>query len=744
MKEIDLVVNKINSLNDFQLLIDTLYDQKIEFKLKKYLLYNVDDNIKTSVLNLTLDNLYKKLIISSMHSDSDKIRYLYLLDDYDKFEIISKFILDEDKINSLEFIDDTYWKDLVLYSLKDENLRKNSLSLIQNDDVKSNLLNEYDIETKLLNLIYIKDINVKRNIILNIINEKELKNCYKLDDEYLVLISNTYSINKNSLNKLISKFSAEVLLYLDNKLKKLLNYNEQELDRFLNIFDKSNLTLTKDELENICFLIEYYRYDLTTEDVYKKFLNYLEIKDSKKFMEEYNKILEFLNTEEIYKIIKYNGLKLDDIKYLTINLFNKNNYLKNLDILKIIINIYIDKNRSEYIKTNIKYIENNVKNIKEVDIMDIIDILISLDFENIYNNIITNDDIYNKLLKVLYKYKYLALTDDIGKLFELVNLSYSNNVKKNIIEKFSDYYPYIECNKDDNEFISVVYMANGYEEINYKKYLLLGKNNYFKIRNSNVTIDEIDDNIISLYNKKYSIVPSFYFGDSVKNIDIDIVVGKYFDKVNYLDRYNYDEFCILFRDIKDNSVLARIKGARKGSVVFLDEIETLIKTKLNNDDFISLCKKISDRMLIIASKANDNIESVFISVYNYSSEEDKEFLYYLDSKYVLLSGNSLTTIKKELNYKKYEVVRNKIELYRNLDASRCEYEFQMLNSVISSSSDKISFNENILYLYCGEDWYIKKTNDNKLTEFVLDASKGNKKTLDEKNICMEILKSDNN
>ena len=128
VKEMDLIIDTINSSNDFQMLIDTLYNDKLDIKSKKYILYNVDDNIKFNVLNLALDSLYKKLIVSSFHSDKDKITYLYLLDDYDKFEIISRFINDEDKISSIKFINDSYWKDLILYSLKDEDLRKRSIS----------------------------------------------------------------------------------------------------------------------------------------------------------------------------------------------------------------------------------------------------------------------------------------------------------------------------------------------------------------------------------------------------------------------------------------------------------------------------------------------------------------------------------------------------------------------------------------------------------------------------------------
>ena len=743
MKDLDLIISRINSYNNSQMLIDILYSDKLELKQKKYILYNVDDNIKIDVLDFTLENFYKKLIISCLHEDSEKIKHLYLIDDYDKFEIISKFIYDEDKIKSIKYLNDNYWKDLILYSLKNEDIRKKSISLMKNDIVKSNLINEFDIENKLLNLNYINNINIKRGILLNILEEKDLYNIYKLDDEYLNIISNVYSINKNILIKLINRFSVEVLLYLDNNLKGLLEYTEEEINKFLSLFDKSNFMISREEVENICFSLEYYRYQINSEDTYNKFLMYLETGNSKKFMEEYNKVLEFLNTEEIYKIIKYNELKINDIKYLTFNLFNKNNFIRNLNILKIIINIYNDKKRSKYIQSNIELIENNVKSIRNADIKDTIEIITNIDYKEFSKNIILNDEYYNKLLKILYKYKYLGLTNDISKLFELVNLNFNNEIKRNIIEKFSDYYNYLENSKDDNEFIDIVYMASGYEESNYNKYLLLGKNNYLKNRNKNKSLKDLKNNIISLYNRKTCLVPSFSFEESINDISLEIEVGKYFDKINYLDIFKDNEFCILFKNIYDNNVIAKVKGYREGRAVFLNDIEIILKTNLVLNDFIYLCEKASERVIAESNNAKDNIESVFISAYNYVSRTDEQLIYYMDSKYVLLYGKSLITISTTSDYKKYDVIRSKIQLYKDLDASDCEYEFKLINMVTSDNKNDISFNNDIAYLYCGEDWYIKKTKDDKLSEFILDISKNNKITMEEKNICMEILKNEN-
>lgn len=738
MNDINMIIDKINSSNDTQILINFLYGNNT-IKTKKYLLYNIDDSIKIDCLLLGIDEIYSKMIISSLHSDLDKIKYIYLLSDYDKFEIISKFISDKDKINSLVFLCDQYWKDLILFSLKDYDLRKKNIINIENDNIKINLLNEFDILTKIKNLNTIKNINARKEFLLKLLNieDEKLINIEHIDEEYISSFASIYNISENSLKKLINRFSVEVLLYLDTNLKELLKYGEKEFDRFLKIFDESNFDLSKEELNNICFSIEYYRFNINTDSIYKKFLCYLELNDSKKFLDEYNKILEYLNTEEIYKIIKYNELTIDNIKHLSYNLFNKINYLKNLDILRIILNIYIDKKRAEYIKENIDGIEKNINNIVNVNKEDILDIILNINYEEIYDNIIINDSIYNKLIKILYKYKYLSFTDNVYKLFELVNLKYDNNIKKNIIEKFYDYYPYLECNRNEDEFINIVYMVNGYEKDNYDKYLLLGKSNYFKLKNKEYSFDLIKNNIISLFNKKTVCIPSFTYSE----LNIEASVGVFFNKVNYLEKYDKGEFCILFKDIKMNNIFSKINGFRKGNTLFLKEFDCLLKTDVKKEELVLIMKNIASKIIELSSKEKDNIESIYISVYNYN-DVNKDFIYFMNTKYVLLYGSKPTDLRKEFDFDKYNVIRNKILLYEKNSAVKKIYEFNLLNNILNGRNKEIEYDDDVLYIYAGEDWYIKKMRNNELISFTLDVSKDNIKTNSEKNICMEILKYD--
>ena len=425
-----------------------------------------------------------------------------------------------------------------------------------NFKIKIILQNEIEPNNELLNCIFLNAqlnpiINFQKTII-EIINNNNVKFCYlsKCKEIYfvrkIILINNYIDIKKE---KLI------ILLFFkkSNKIDHIIPPDDINLE-YINL-----LKLKKKSYDSIInFNIAYKSYE--------KFLKY-DIKN----LYCYNIILFISSIDDLYIILpKY--------FYYRITLYYsfKNEY--ELQLLngfciknKILAKVYIGKN---------KYLFFNINNIRLLWFEKVI-LLTDLKFLN--NNIFDKLNEYHKIKETILLENIISIcaTDFVN-----INLNFNKNYyfdKNKIFNIIKNYL----INNSDNYYID--HKINNKYKLIFKKLELYTENQLMKIRNYELIINNIDEQIKKNYDSKQ------FFNLLIKKISLSILCKPENNILNeitiLINNINNLEFLytllILLKDIKNKNILNKL---------YIKIIKLSDENKLSPLTFICLQNLISVNM----------------------------------------------------------------------------------------------------------------------------------------------------
>lgn len=417
----------------------------------------------------------------------------------------------------------------------------------------------------------------------------------------------TFSYDERTIYYLMKEYDynySTALVYLDNLYyisDKLDNNKMNKLKKIKNYLDKNNLLIYDDLFRNYVKNKEIYiyGYDYINKyylDILKGF-NY-KIIDYKYDNYFINNIYEFnyIDDEVIFVIDRICGLISDNIDISRIKLIISNEYREVIYRLFKIYNIPINIKKScIYSTSDVKMVLNNLDKI-----------------DNIIDNI-KNDDIRDKIIKVINKYSFIDNKAEVKELIinDLKN-TYIDEDKSGIrICNINDYF-------EDDDY--VFYMGYNKENI-----ILNKDNDYFSDKEK--VILGYDTSIELNINKRMEIIKKLH---NIKNITISY---KLFDNSNSYTKGD------LLNDIDIiNNYKSSYSNSNMINKIFLTEkLDNLVKYNVKDQDLdlLSSCYDIP-----------------YMKYDNKYHNVDKDKLYnYLDNK-LILSYTALENYYK-CNFKYY-------------------------------------------------------------------------------------------
>lgn len=595
----------------------------------------------------------------------------------------------------------------------------------------------------------------------------------------------------------------EYILITPNKIKnkiieivriKYYNYNIKfmSLDDFIKkyIFDYNNKT--------IYYLMKEYDINLSSALVYINNLYYISDKlDNNKMnilkeMKEYldnNKLLiyndrfrEYIKDKEIYiygydyldkytlSILKDLNYKVIDYKYRDNNIYDvyEFDYIDD-EVIFVIDRIYellrknIDINKIKLIITNeykeviyrlfkIYNLPISIKKRSIYSIKVVKDVLSNLD--NIDNNldIIKDDDIKDKVVKVLNNYSFINDKEEIRELIvnDLKNTYLDEGSSGIKISNINDYFEdddYVFLLGFNKENIPILYKDNEYFSDKEKEILGYDTSNELNINKKIEVIKKIKNinNLIITYklrdnNNSYTMSDLLIDINIIKDYKISYNNSDMANKIllaNKLDnlvKYNVkeDDLDLLYSNYNipymkyDN----KYHNIDKNKLYkYLDNKLLLSYTAINNYEKCKFKYYISNILKINIINNDFNIIIGNVAHYILSHIDDKDFD--IDNSY----NNYLKSIRPLTNRELFILSNVKDELSTIIKVIRDQYQYMSLDQSMKEKEIYVNKDKNIKVTFKGViDKVLYKEEDNKTYLVVIDYKTGSSDAIDLKNM----------
>ncbi len=595
----------------------------------------------------------------------------------------------------------------------------------------------------------------------------------------------------------------EYVLITPNKIKnkiieivriKYYNYNIKfmSLEDFIKkyIFDYNNKT--------IYYLMKEYDINLSSALVYINNLYYISDKlDNNKMnilkeMKEYldnNKLLiyndrfrEYIKDKEIYiygydYLDKYTLSILKDLNYKTIDYKYRDNNIYNIyefdyiddEVIFVIDRIYellrknIDINKIKLIITNeykeviyrlfkIYNLPVSIKKRSIYSIKVVKDVLSNLD--NIDNNldIIKDDDIKDKVVKVLNNYSFINDKEEVRELIinDLKNTYLDEGSSGIKISNINDYFEdddYIFLLGFNKENIPILYKDNEYFSDKEKEILGYDTSNELNINKKIEVIKKIKNinNLIITYklrdnNNSYTMSDLLIDINIIKDYKISYNNSDMANKIllaNKLDnlvKYNVkeDDLDLLY----SNYNIPYMKYDNKYHNIdkdklykYLDNKLLLSYTAINNYEKCKFKYYISNILKINIINNDFNIIIGNVAHYILSHIDDKDFD--IDNSY----NNYLKSIRPLTNRELFILSNVKDELSTIIKVIREQYQYMSLDQSMKEKEIYVNKDKNIKVTFKGViDKVLYKEEDNKTYLVVIDYKTGSSDAIDLKNM----------
>lgn len=595
----------------------------------------------------------------------------------------------------------------------------------------------------------------------------------------------------------------EYILITPNKIKnkiieivriKYYNYNIKfmSLEDFIKkyIFDYNNKT--------IYYLMKEYDINLSSALVYINNLYYISDKlDNNKMnilkeMKEYldnNKLLiyndrfrEYIKDKEIYiygydYLDKYTLSILKDLNYKTIDYKYRDNNIYNIyefdyiddEVIFVIDRIYellrknIDINKIKLIISNeykeviyrlfkIYNLPISIKKRSIYSIKVVKDVLSNLD--NIDNNldIIKDDDIKDKVVKVLNNYSFINDKEEVRELIinDLKNTYLDEGSSGIKISNINDYFEdddYVFLLGFNKENIPILYKDNEYFNDKEKEILGYDTSNELNINKKIEVIKKIKNinNLIITYklrdnNNSYTMSDLLIDVNIIKDYKISYNNSDMANKIllaNKLDnlvKYNVkeDDLDLLY----SNYNIPYMKYDNKYHNIdkdklykYLDNKLLLSYTAINNYEKCKFKYYISNILKINIINNDFNIIIGNVAHYILSHIDDKDFD--IDNSY----NNYLKSIRPLTNRELFILSNIKDELSTIIKVIRDQYQYISLDQSMKEKEIYVNKDKNIKVTFKGViDKVLYKEEDNKTYLVVIDYKTGSSDAIDLKNM----------
>ncbi len=595
----------------------------------------------------------------------------------------------------------------------------------------------------------------------------------------------------------------EYVLITPNKIKnkiieivriKYYNYNIKfmSLEDFIKkyIFDYNNKT--------IYYLMKEYDINLSSALVYINNLYYISDKlDNNKMnilkeMKEYldnNKLLiyndrfrEYIKDKEIYiygydyldkytlSILKDLNYKVIDYKYRDNNIYNiyEFDYIddevifvidriyellrKNIDINKIKLIISNEYKEVIYRLFKIYNLPISIKKRSIYSIKVVKDVLSNLD--NIDNNldIIKDDDIKDKVVKVLNNYSFINDKEEVRELIvnDLKNTYLDEGSSGIKISNINDYFEdddYVFLLGFNKENIPILYKDNEYFNDKEKEILGYDTSNELNINKKIEVIKKIKNinNLIITYklrdnNNSYTMSDLLIDVNIIKDYKISYNNSDMANKIllaNKLDnlvKYNVkeDDLDLLY----SNYNIPYMKYDNKYHNIdkdklykYLDNKLLLSYTAINNYEKCKFKYYISNILKINIINNDFNIIIGNVAHYILSHIDDKDFD--IDNSY----NNYLKSIRPLTNRELFILSNIKDELSTIIKVIRDQYQYMSLDQSMKEKEIYVNKDKNIKVTFKGViDKVLYKEEDNKTYLVVIDYKTGSSDAIDLKNM----------
>ena len=317
-------------------LIDQL-DKNDSFEAYKILKENSYEIGRVEYIGLikNISNDRKKEFIDILYNDIERKELEKLLASYllnikteEARNEFKKYIIDDGRFDSL----------LIAKYLSHETM----LNCLDETLIDQNKKNEFNMEKKQL----VKDIIEyleTRNYDFKC--DKTLVNC----DTLIKMISEVEKLNEENIKKIIDRFGYQILKYLNNEnITQLINLNEHDLEKTLNLFNEENLTIDAHKKDSIIEAVVQREFMFLEPNSYNIF-SLLETQinnnnpDLKNTFDEVIKTVFDKRPKNLQEICKKNNITIEQ-------LFEDIKSGKNIGILHEITQQYIEIKREEYSK----------------------------------------------------------------------------------------------------------------------------------------------------------------------------------------------------------------------------------------------------------------------------------------------------------------------------------------------------------------------------------------------------------
>lgn len=620
--------------------------------------------------------------------------------------IIKKLALNYVKQKSIT-LEEQATKNLNIFlELYGKNLFNGEIEPILKDLFNENMLKLFNMSDKEFKLILGLFDNTKKITERNIGNIKE------------TIIQKEFSINNDNI---LNKFSTILNLIKNNNYEQLCK-EFVEINKYINtkeILIKNNLTFHEflvqllQENQNAISIL----HSIINSYIDKKREEYLKERlinaNSELILEkEYDKtylIKKLLNNDinDIISIIK--SINFDDLDHEIEKFIRNKKLLEDClmyrkdntitltsDIKKnlYLLNKVFDKLYRDGSLNYLAFDDNNPiysTKIPSVSNIHILNILNSLDFELIKNNLLNNNELYSKLLNILNNYQLIAWQNIFDNMLQKADMYVDEMTIANFINYFYEFYPLIE--KDINSGLikdirltRLLEEASSYNSYLSKTRLLVGGENY-RFLSVNAAPNKANAKKIDrlkkvpflvreMYKRSYVSVPPLNEILNINNKKIHTSLGNFTNPINLtlgertgscmrikgqadtlLDFCSLDKngFHIIFQN-EDGELVSRVSGFRNGNTIFLNQLRESIDENITNQDLRDAIYEVANLIVEKSKGSSYPIENVLIS------------------NAMVMNQEKLVEIKGPINFKQdlaYNIDDYEEEFYSDIKPTNC-------------------------------------------------------------------------
>ena len=818
----------IQSLKDDNLKLQYLDIFLLELTMVRIIQSLKDDNLKLQYLTKFYEDNYKAQIILTINDLKIKVKALTFLDN------ITSYCIHADWLDDVENINDDINREIIRKIAEENALNYDNLFQLF-------LKFGYGIRTlgnnliKIVNLspdefkkiIQILDIKESSKLTMNDVNnfiptfyEREfrinnreellifsrLQNLI-LNKDRVEIINLLPKINKIvDINSILDKNNINSDTFIDNLLENennefLLNVLHEITNKYLNKIRNLYVAERKGNAENELNL----DYDYDKNYLISKFFQKYDIQyiynfinseiDKSKLLDDGQR--ELLNNESLLiECLKF----MKDKEHYPMNEFSK--IKSKLKSLNGILNILYEEKKFDFLGNKKDEKAKIILKPKEVVSKDFfIKLLNELDIDLLRDKLLSNPELYEKMLNILKKYKFMNWSDTFENLLKTADLSFNERDIAILINYFYSFYSKLEA-KQQNGLIEGIRLSNILDELrtygssSIKYDYLLGKEDSELIisnpgpNSASLKTEErlkkVPEEILIQFKRKYITVPPMDLDVSLENgKKIHVDIGDITSTINltYGERTgacmriggagsslfdfcleNENGFHIRLTNPTTGNFISRVSGFRNGNTVFLNQLRYSLDKDISNSDLIDAIRVVARKIVELTKESEYPIKNVVISdgyvmsarhndrtTLNVNDVKKGYSHFYSDvssSNAIYLEKNDEIEVGPE-KAEKYDVLRKRIICYENINEITEQIQkFNLINGLLKGKSlGEISiidekFIINISKLYVGEDFLIAFDFDgNILWKFILEREDHFKKKANEEiNVLINYLK----